>query len=52
MKHITKIRINLLLTVAFVLVFVTGMLLHLKKHGIEIEPREVLKVAHAAAASS
>ena len=49
MKHITKIRINLLLTVAFVLVFVTGMLLHLKKHGIEIEPREVLKVAHAAA---
>ena len=49
MKHITKIRINLLLTVAFVLVFVTGMLLHLKKHGIEFEPREVLKVAHAAA---
>ena len=49
MKHITKIRINLLLTVAFVLVFVTGMLLHLKKHGVEFEPHEVLKVVHAAA---
>ncbi|MGM9694490.1 MAG: DUF4405 domain-containing protein [Alloprevotella sp.] len=49
MRYVTKTKINLMLTVTFVLVFVTGILLHLKKHGLVLEPREVLKVAHYAA---
>ena len=34
------------LTLCFVGVLVTGVMLHLKKHGIVIEPRPVLKAVH------
>ena len=34
------------LLVLFLVTFVTGIILHLKKHGILIEPRSVIKIIH------
>ena len=41
-KHI----IDTVLTACLVIVAATGIMLHLKKHGIVIEPRAVLKAIH------
>lgn len=41
-----KSLIGLWLTVTFVFVLATGIILHLKKHGILIEPRQTLKLTH------
>lgn len=41
-----KINVGISLLILFILTFVSGILLHLKKHGIIIEPRPVLKVVH------
>lgn len=38
--------IDTVLTACFFIVAVTGIMLHLKKHGIVIEPRAVLKAIH------
>ena len=38
--------IDTVLTACLVIVAATGILLHLKKHGIVIEPRAVLKAIH------
>ena len=38
--------IDTVLTVCLVIVAATGIMLHLKKHGIVIEPRAVLKAIH------
>lgn len=45
MKRYKRI-IDTVLTACFVIVAVTGIMLHLKKHGIVIEPRAVLKAIH------
>lgn len=41
-----KAAIGLSLTTLFLIVLVTGICLHLKKHGIVIEPRPVIKIVH------
>ena len=43
--HLKK-KVDAALLVTFVLVVLAGILLHLKKHGIVLEPRPVLKVIH------
>ena len=45
MKRYKRI-IDTVLTACFFIVAVTGIMLHLKKHGIVIEPRAVLKAIH------
>ena len=45
MKRYKRI-IDTVLTVCLVIVAATGIMLHLKKHGIVIEPRAVLKAIH------
>lgn len=45
MKRYKRI-IDTMLTACFFIVAVTGIMLHLKKHGIVIEPRAVLKAIH------
>ena len=45
MKRYKRI-IDTVLTACFFIVAVTGIMLHLKKHGISIEPRYVLKAIH------
>ena len=45
MKRYKRI-IDTVLTACFVIVAATGIMLHLKKHGIVIEPRAVLKAIH------
>lgn len=41
-----KAAIGLSLTILFLITLVTGICLHLKKHGIVIEPRPVIKIVH------
>lgn len=38
--------VDTLLTISFIIVLITGVMLHLKKHGILIEPRPLLKAIH------
>ena len=45
MKRYKRI-IDTVLTACLVIVAATGIMLHLKKHGIVIEPRAVLKAIH------
>ena len=45
MKRYKRI-IDTVLTACLVIVAATGIMLHLKKHGISIEPRYVLKAIH------
>lgn len=42
----TKANIGLSLTLLFLITFITGIILHLKKHGIIVEPRPVIKMIH------
>lgn len=42
----TKANIGIALTLAFAVTLITGILLHLKGHGILIQPRGVLKMIH------
>lgn len=42
----TKANIGAYLIVSFLIVLATGIVLHLKKHGLLIEPRYVIKIVH------
>lgn len=42
----TKANIGIALVIAFAVTLITGIILHLKSHGILIEPRGVLKTVH------
>ncbi len=39
-------NIGITLVILFAITLVTGIILHLKKHGIIIEPRSVIKIVH------
>lgn len=41
-----KANVGITLVVLFIITVTTGVILHLKKHGIIIEPRSVIKVIH------
>lgn len=41
-----KASLGIVLVIAFAAVLITGLILHLKSHGIIIQPRSVLKIAH------
>lgn len=41
-----KANVGMTLIVLFLITLVTGIVLHLKKHGILIEPRKVIKIVH------
>lgn len=41
-----KANIGIALVIAFVVTLITGIMLHLKSHGILIQPRSVLKIVH------
>lgn len=41
-----KANIGMTLLILFLITFATGIILHLKKHGIVIEPRSVIKIIH------
>lgn len=42
----TKVNIGIALVLAFVVTLTIGVMLHLKSHGILIQPRSVLKITH------
>ena len=42
----SKANIGMTLIIWFAITLVTGIILHLKKHGIIIEPRSVIKIVH------
>lgn len=42
----SKTRVGTWLTVMFLITTITGIILHLKKHGIVVEPRPVIKTIH------
>lgn len=42
----SKANIGMTLVILFVITLATGIILHLKKHGIIIEPRPVIKTVH------
>lgn len=42
----TKANVGITLLILFLITFVTGIILHLKKHGVIIEPRPVIKTLH------
>lgn len=42
----TKANIGIALVITFAITLVTGIILHLKSHGIIIQPRSVLKAVH------
>lgn len=42
----SKANVGLTLLILFVVTLVTGIILHLKKHGIIVEPRSIIKVIH------
>lgn len=42
----TKANIGIALVIAFAVTLVIGIILHLKSHGIIVEPRDVLKSIH------
>lgn len=41
-----KANVGLTLVILFLITLVTGVILHLKKHGIVVEPRPVIKTVH------
>lgn len=45
----TKANIGLTLVILFLTTLITGIILHLKKHGVVVEPRQVIKIIHWAA---
>lgn len=42
----TKANVGLTLLILFALTLISGIILHLKKHGIVVEPRPVIKIIH------
>lgn len=42
----TKANIGMTLIILFVITLATGIILHLKKHGVIVEPRSVIKIIH------
>lgn len=42
----TKANVGLTLVILFLITLLTGVILHLKKHGIIVEPRSVIKMVH------
>lgn len=42
----SKANVGMTLLILFIVTLVTGVILHLKKHGIIIEPRSVIKIVH------
>lgn len=42
----TKANVGLTLVILFIVTLVTGIILHLKKHGIVVQPRAVIKTIH------
>lgn len=42
----TKANVGMALVVAFAVTLIVGVILHLKSHGIIVQPRGVLKVVH------
>ena len=42
----SKANIGMTIVILFAITLVTGIILHLKKHGIIIEPRSVIKIVH------
>lgn len=42
----TKANIGLALVICFILTMIIGFILHLKSHGILIQPRSILKITH------
>lgn len=41
-----RANVGLTLVILFLITFVTGVILHLKKHGIVVEPRPLIKMFH------
>lgn len=42
----SKANLGMTLVILFAITLVTGIILHLKKHGVIIEPRSVIKIIH------
>lgn len=42
----SKVQVGVSLLTLFLITVVTGIILHLKKHGIVVEPRPVIKIIH------
>lgn len=42
----SKANVGMTLVILFVITLATGIILHLKKHGIIVEPRPVIKMIH------
>lgn len=42
----SKANVGITLLVLFLITFITGIILHLKSHGMVIQPRTVIKVIH------
>lgn len=42
----SKVNIGIALVIAFAVTLIIGIILHLKSHGIVIQPRSVLKIMH------
>lgn len=42
----TKADVGMTLVILFLITFITGIILHLKSHGIILQPRAVIKVVH------
>lgn len=42
----SKANLGMTLVILFLITLVTGIILHLKRHGIIIEPRSVIKIIH------
>lgn len=41
-----KANVGMTLLILFLVTLITGIILHLKKHGIVVEPRPVIKIIH------
>lgn len=46
MKTKTKANIGIAMVGFFIIAVITGIILHLKGHGIVIQPRNIIKIAH------
>lgn len=42
----SKANVGIILLILFIITLITGIILHLKSHGIIIQPRGVIKVVH------
>lgn len=42
----TRVNVGTVLVVAFVFTLITGIMLHLKRHGIVFQPRDTIKIVH------